>query len=273
MNAAETPPPHTLVNRYRVRGVLIAATALHVGARPGAGDVTERPIARDSWGQPYVPGSTLKGALRMTLEQLIPTLELIGVKSCGLQAGSRVDCVSVQDELFKEYESSAPASKEAFLREHLCATCALFGSVAAGGKLSVADLTLMDSWPGHAELREGVAVDRDTERALDRRRYDMEVLPAGTPFHCAIQAENVTDADLGLLAMALLELVHGHVALGGGRSRGMGRCRLHVEVIERMLFDSGHRAEALAYLRDGTMPALESPLDFLRERLDALLAA
>jgi CRISPR-associated protein Csm3 len=273
VNAGVAPPPHTLVNRYCVRGVVFADTALHVGARPGAGDMSERPIARDAWGQPYIPGSTLKGALRMTLEQLVPALGLIGVKSCGLQAGSRVDCVSVHDELAKELASTPPDSKDAFLREHLCATCALFGSVAAAGKITVADLALVEGWPGRAELREGVAVDRDTERALDRRRYDLEVLPAGSPFQCGIHAENLSDANLGLLAMALLELVHGHVALGGGRSRGMGRCHLQVEAVERIRFDANYRAEALGYLRDGAMPALDNPLDFLRERLDALLAA
>ena len=263
----------SLENRYRARGVLFADTALRVGTKLAAASMTDNPIVRDAWGRPFLPGSTLKGAVRMAVERLVPTLNLPGVRSCGMAAGSRIDCVSVQEGRRREAQELADGALAEFLSEHTCTTCRLFGSPVQAGRVFFADLAAEPGWDAPAELRDGAPIDRDTERAYERRRFDYEVVAAGTPFRCEIAAENLSDAELGLLALGVLELVHGHVVLGGGKSRGLGRCHLELEAVERVRFAPEFRAEILAYVRDGSMADVGPAAPFLAERVDALVSA
>ncbi len=265
---------HRVDNRYRVRGLLLATSAIRVGSSLAMSGITGNPIARDASGRPYLPGSTLKGAFRGTVERVIPSLNVADLRSCGLSGANRVDCISVSGDRQAQFASLTGDERIVYLRDHLCTTCALFGSPVVAGRVRFADLTLPEGWTDRGEIRDGVAIDRDTDRAIERRRYDIEVLPAGTPFFCTLHAEGLTETDLGILAIGLLELAHGGMVLGGGKSHGFGRCQLEIEAIERVRFGVEHRAEFLAYLRDGSMaPTDSTPLAFLAERLDALLAA
>lgn len=270
-NPADVQP--RLENRYRIRGVLFTDTAVRVGTKLAAASMTENPIARDVWGRPFLPGSTLKGAIRMAVERLVPTLNLPGMRSCGFAAGSRVDCVSVQEGRRREAQELADGALAEFLSEHTCDTCRLFGSPLQAGRVLFADLAAEPGWEALAELRDGAPIDRDTERAYERRRFDFEVVPAGTPFRCEIAAENLSDPDLGLLALGVLELVHGQVVLGGGKSRGLGRCHVEIEAVERVRFGPDYRAEVLAYAREGSMADVGPAVPFLTERVDVLLSS
>lgn len=272
MTSATELQPH-LDSRLRIRGVLFADTAMRVGTKLAASSMTENPLVRDAWGRPFVPGSTLKGAVRTAVERIASTLNIPGVRSCGLAAGSRVDCVSVQDGRRREARDLANGALADFLSEHTCSTCRLFGSPLQAGRVAFADLVPMPGWEGTVELRDGAPVDRDTERAYERRRFDFEVIPAGTPFRCEIIAESLAPRELGLLALGVLELARGRVVLGGGKSRGLGRCHVEIEAIEQVRFGPDHRAEMLAYLRDGSMADVGPPVPYLQERLDALLLA
>ena len=60
-------------NRLRIDAVLVAETGLHIGA----GEDSYQPTAingsvlRDASGQPYIPGSSLKGVLRAFLASVL----------------------------------------------------------------------------------------------------------------------------------------------------------------------------------------------------------
>jgi CRISPR-associated RAMP protein (TIGR02581 family) len=132
-----------------------------------------------------------------------------------------------------------PGRVEAILadaRNNCCATCKLFGSPFAASRVAVNDLYIPDgTWSGVLQQRDGVAIDRDSEKAKDRLKYDFEVVPASTTFALEILLENVTPQDLQLISVGLSEFVHGFAAIGGKRSRGLGACRLenlHVSALE-----------------------------------------
>ena len=82
------------------------------------------------------------------------------------------------------------------------------------------------AWSGVLQLRDGVAIDRDSEKAKDRLKYDFEVVPASATFDLEITLENATPQDLQLISVGLSEFVHGFAPIGGKRSRGLGACRL-----------------------------------------------
>jgi CRISPR/Cas system CSM-associated protein Csm3 (group 7 of RAMP superfamily) len=81
-------------------------------------------------------------------------------------------------------------------------------------------------WGSVIQRRDGVAIDRDSEKAKDRLKYDFEVVPASTAFTLEIMLENATPQDLQLISIGLSEFVHGFGVVGGKRSRGLGVCLL-----------------------------------------------
>ncbi len=109
----------------------------------------------------------------------------------------------------------------------LCDTCRLFGSPFAAARLNVNDLYMpKEEWSGVLQIRDGVAIDRDSETAKDRLKYDFEVVPASATFDLEIVLENATPKDVQLICVGLSEFVHGFGTIGGKRSRGLGVGRL-----------------------------------------------
>ncbi len=68
--------------RYRITGNLILKTALHIGGSGMPARGTDSPILRDGYERPYIPGSSLKGALRAAVERILPSLN--GHTACSL---------------------------------------------------------------------------------------------------------------------------------------------------------------------------------------------
>jgi CRISPR/Cas system CSM-associated protein Csm3 (group 7 of RAMP superfamily) len=84
------------------------------------------------------------------------------------------------------------------------------------------------AWFDQFGHRDGVSIDRDKGVAGDKRRYTFEVVPENTPFVFEMLVDGATEAELGLLLLALEGLNYGLVLLGGARSRGLGDVHLMV---------------------------------------------
>ncbi len=80
------------------------------------------------------------------------------------------------------------------------------------------------------ELRDGVAIDPRTRTAEDRKKYDLELLEAGTVFpikvELLVQKDRQGDLLKGLV-IALQGLERGEIALGARKRRGFGQCRVN----------------------------------------------
>ncbi len=138
------------------------------------------------------------------------------------------------------------------LDEHLCDTCKLFGSPHLAAKARFQDLPVRtEEWLEVTEIRDGVGIDRDSERAVEQIKFDFEVVPSETAFDFGLVVENPTPQDLGLLAIGLSEFTNGMVRLGGIRSRGLGACRLELDDVQ--VLDFGSKGALAAYLKDGSM--------------------
>ena len=213
---------NTLQNRYEFRGFLQMETALHIGTE----QISQRmgaSVMRDFQERPFIPGSSLKGALRSAVERRV---EWLGLVSCCLENGG---CLSQVDESWRRrsLEERLPD-----IEEKLCATCKLFGCTVFGGKVQVDDLPLEEAFeqlaPHLVEVRDGVGIDRDSGTSVEGAKFDYEVVPSPTAFHFYLTAENLEQQDAALLALGLLEMMNGTVPLGGKSTRGLGRCRLHL---------------------------------------------
>jgi CRISPR-associated RAMP protein (TIGR02581 family) len=230
---------YALRNRFVFTGQLVMRTALHIGGGKVTLSSSDSPVVLTPDQKPYIPGSSFKGALRSTVEKIVPGLP--GLSTCALidlsddeikQSGSnhQTICPTVRQSDIARRRRDQPDNVAEIQKEtikELCDTCLLFGSPYAAARLNVNDLYMpQEEWGGVLQIRDGVAIDRDTEKARDRLKYDFEVVPASATFDLQIVLENATKKDLQLICVGLSEFVHGFGVIGGKRSRGLGVAEL-----------------------------------------------
>jgi CRISPR-associated protein Csm3 len=287
--------------RYRITGRIVMDTALHIGGRGGT-TVTDNPVIRDGEGRPFIPGSSLKGAFRAAVEHIAPNL--LHLRTCGL-TDTASDCLTAlppDDERINAYQEvaksvgrkpndavrqaihllgNAPLDAKdrvtddtlvALLERHLCDTCKAFGSPYLASALFFHDAPIAEVWRSLPEvptqIRDGVGIDRDSERAREGIKFDFEVVPPQAEFEFALTLENPSERDLGLVALGLQEFINGMIPLGGIRSRGLGRC--HLEGVKVQYVDLTNVEALKAYLLQDRW-AEESADEFIKTHLGALL--
>lgn len=249
-------------NRLQVTGTLRLRTALRIGAgRSTAADDVDLPVIKDAAGRPYIPGSSFKGALRAYTEAVLRALD--GGRKRDREKEPALSCLSVskpekevpfleigcltmqtiqkwnrdyndnphkflREELgYKIKEGEKPVPFDRVLLDHTCWACRVFGAPWLASRVLIRDLTVDEAtWFGHYQLRDGVALDRDTEAASEGKLYQFEAVPAGVRFHFELVADNLQPVEQGLLFLGLRAFERGEVPLGGGRSRGLGAVKL-----------------------------------------------
>ncbi|NLE46311.1 MAG: CRISPR-associated RAMP protein, partial [Chloroflexi bacterium] len=183
--------------RYLFTGTLTLETGLHVGSGWTVGSPSDSPVVRTPDGRPFIPGSSFKGAFRSTVEKLAPA---VGVHSCGLMEGQ--GCIGSQgkeqDRFNTERRDQTWSEQDLLskLDQSLCDTCKLFGSSYAASRILFSDL-LPDGEDADkmVQVRDGVAIDRDSEKAVDGLKYDYEVVAPAQTFHAEVLLENPTSMD------------------------------------------------------------------------------
>ena len=99
----------------------------------------------------------------------------------------------------------AAATDDAFTRALLAETCwvsRLFGAPWLAARVQVADLPVdPTTWNGRYEVRDSIAIDRDTETARTALKHDYEVV-AGTEFRLRLRVDSDEPARLDWSASA-----------------------------------------------------------------------
>ena len=255
--------------RYRITGRIVMDTALHIGGGRNPAAATDSPVVRDGAGRPFIPGSSLKGAFRAAVERLIPNIPHL--RTCGLSDTPDACANRLRKEL-KDRKNIPEDELLAILDSILCDTCRTFGTTHLASVVLFHDAPLSEIWRSLPEvptqIRDGVGIDRDSERAREGIKYDFEVVPPQTSFDFSLTLENPTERDLGLVALGLQEFIAGMIPLGGIRSRGLGRC--HLEEVKVEWVDLTNTKALKAYLLNRKMTS--QPVDeFIRRHLSVLL--
>jgi len=233
---------------YTFRGDLVLTGALHIGS--GSGDEnTDATVVRDAQGQPYIPGSSLRGAFRAAIERLSPTL-------VGEPPAREMD--ELEEKVRPLIEDRPEATVQFVLNDELNSIERLFGTTYWASPLTIPDLPLLTETPAQeiGEIRHGVGIDRDTGAAKEQIKYDFEVLPRGHTFRFLMRCEmepNHQETWEKLLAIGLRLLEMGELPLGGRLARGVGQVQLKnlavfqldmssKEVLKRMLVGESNDA-------------------------------
>ncbi|MCX4242503.1 CRISPR-associated RAMP protein Csx7 [Paraliomyxa miuraensis] len=222
---------HRLDSRLRLRGVLRARTALHVGAAQGGDqEISDLPVLKDGRGLPFIPGASLKGVLRSTLEALVRAAEN---EPRGIWA-----CDSLDGDVDHRHPRTAcgahgKGGRGSIDTGRTCAVCRLLGSRAIASHVRVSDAMLREhEGASPIEIRDGVAIDRDLGTVPRSQKYQFEVVAPGTTFDLEVFVENPRDWLMGLLTIGWDQIADGFTAVGGFGSRGLGRMELQWESAE-----------------------------------------
>ncbi len=212
-----------------IEGRIIARSALHIGVGADVDSFapSDRPVLRDRLGRPIIPGSTLKGTVRATVEALLLGAGLAG----GIDACDPVERPCLDARGRAHLVRSLGEDRVAIAREVLgrsCATCHLFGSPWMRGRARFADLEPLGSARTAVRVCRPVSRDRQTA-ALTWTQDDFEVAPPGSTFGFAITVSNPRPWEVGLIVACLRQLDEGYLTLGGLAGRGLGRVRVVIE--------------------------------------------
>lgn len=253
---------------YRIKGTLLFETAFHIGSGKGAEGITDMPVLKNPDGKPLLPGSTLKGKFRATVEKLATHLNLT---ACMLDSSaSNFKCIGdekIRRDISEEYKKQTDfKNREEWLKQHRCKVCHLFGSSFEGSRIFFSDGTLI-SWSDVTQIRDGVVIDRDTETARPKLKFDYEVVPSGASYTILIELENPDENDKALVALGLQSWQTG-VLIGGNTSRGLGRALLTDIQIERVRFENVEERKEYILHRKFASFNYE---DFIKDSIEPLL--
>ena len=216
-------------SRLIVTGYIETSTPLRVGAGKSTNATdSDNPVIKDVMGNPIIPGSSLKGAMRSYTEALLRSVKPNDpMMACDIfDPKAKCSCEPSEEEI-RAYHEHGIDDIDVIYMDRLCWACRLFGSPRMASRLMIRDLTVASGfWGGTYLMRDGVAIDRDTGTAAARRKYDFEAVPASTRFNLTIQMDNLDDTELGLALLVLRALEKEQIQLGGARSRGLGWCKL-----------------------------------------------
>lgn len=181
----------------------------------------------------YFPGSSLKGVLRSHLERIARTLRPGSVCLPYYDDPSRKSSIPVEEEqnsLSCGYRSRRGQGQDTASAAYAdsCAACRLFGSLKFGGRFSIGDAYPL---PGHTpalESRNGVGINRFTGGTVPGVLFDLQVLVGGR-FKADLRLANFELWQLAAVNLLLFDLTDEMIAVGSGRSRGLGRVRAAID--------------------------------------------
>lgn len=170
----------------------------------------------------YLPGSSIKGAIRAHAERIVRTLGS-DQRPVNLPAadGSGENPLWASDPL--DHKSYAYLEKERDTQKVYrwsSFTDQLFGSVLIASRFRIEDAYPLDPDQVKTEERNGVAIDR-VFGSVAVGPFNYQVCTAGE-FRTKIHLKNFTLEQLGLIGLVLRDLNDGWFGLGFAKSRGMG---------------------------------------------------
>lgn len=184
-----------IIERVFIRGKLVLETPAHFGGGDTTG-LTDMPLLRDALDlAPLLTGTSIAGALRNYL---------------------------------REFERGYGATEA---RDGATRAEKLFGFL-QGNEASIQSWLMVDDaygTPAGVELRDGVALDPITRTAEEHKKFDVELLAAGTTFDLGFELLLTADNQdlLESLVIALEGFERGEIGLGQRKRRGLGKCRVN----------------------------------------------
>lgn len=166
----------------------------------------------------YLPGSSLKGAIRAHAERIVRT---VGSERYNSQ---KPNAPWANDPLNDKYEYLKGESADIYRLSSF--TDQIFGNTSIASRVRIEDAYPVDLKKVKVEERNGVAIDR-IFGSVAVGPFNYQVCTAGE-FHTKIHLKNFSLAQLGLIGLVLRDLNDGWFGLGFAKSRGLGTVQVNL---------------------------------------------
>lgn len=215
-------------------------------------DMTPILTFRNDRQEVFIPGSSLKGVFRSHVERIVGSLKThVICYPFSTEAEKEADrrqrmrdyrtsCGEMFNTLAKKDDDKMGKKRTARLNEckdivyaASCPTCRLFGSTSFIGRIAINDAYLPVGTKEIKELRDGVGIDRLTGGASHGAKFELEVVSTGVAFETDIHLRNFELWQLGMLFVVLQDMEDELIALGSGRSRGLGKVKAEIVLQDR----------------------------------------
>jgi CRISPR/Cas system CSM-associated protein Csm3 (group 7 of RAMP superfamily) len=162
----------------------------------------------------YLPGSSLKGAIRAHAERIVRT---VGRD----KRPDNPNTLWANDPLNQNESKYLDAFSNSWdIYKHSSFTDQMFGNTSIASRVRIEDAYPVDSKQIKVEERNGVAIDR-VFGSVAVGPFNYQVCTAGE-FSTKIHLKNFSLAQLGLIGLVLRDLNDGWFGLGFAKSRGLG---------------------------------------------------
>ena len=216
-----------IVERIIIQGTLVLETPANLG-NGDADALTDMPLLLDEVSEkPLLTGTSIAGALRAYLREL----------EHGYSGRERPHDRARQ--LFGEVRGNESVQSWVLVNDAL------------GESLGETPGASPGVSPG-IEVRDGVTLDPATRTAVDKKKYDYELLQAGTTFDISLELL-LPEGESGKtllqsLAWALQGFEKGEIGLGLRKHRGLGQCKVTAWRVQRYVLTTP--AGLLAWLEN-----------------------
>jgi CRISPR-associated RAMP protein (TIGR02581 family) len=200
-------------------------STLSISMGKQSGEIVESPVVKIG-GKPVIPGSSLKGAIRSTLEAMLAALDQ---KVCIPFAAIPRAIRQKREEV--SYAASIGRIAPCANITQPCPVCSLFGTVGGqtglSGKAIVSDARIEN---GSYELiqRSHVAITRNNKSQSEGSLMTIEAVDAGTVFTNSIRVLNPENWQVGAIIRALegVELM----GMGAKKTAGYGEMEIKFDI-------------------------------------------
>jgi len=164
----------------------------------------------------YLPGSSLKGAIRAHAERIVRTV------GRDRRDVNNTNLLWANDPLNDKYEYLKGESADIYRLSSF--TDQMFGNTSIASRVRIEDAYPKKDKPLKIEERNGVAIDR-VFGSVAVGPFNYQVCTDGE-FKTKIHLKNFTLAQLGLIGLVLRDLNDGWFGLGFAKSRGLGTVKV-----------------------------------------------
>lgn len=215
--------------------VTTASLSIRAGDQPQ--EITDAPVIKIG-GKPVLPGSSLKGALRSSLEGLLAAR---GVSVC-------VPATAIPNEIKREKREQQYLEKIGRKKpcepqdKDLCPVCLIFGTAGQKSGLSGSAIFLDATLTGEVSPetlleRTHVAITRDTRSQAGGALVTVESVDAGAKFVGSVRLINPEDWQVGAILQAIEWLKQ--LGIGSKKTAGYGQLNIAVQSIQKKLLQNG----------------------------------
>lgn len=220
---------------FEIEVEYITKSSLAIGAgKEVALAAVESPVTRIG-GQPVIPGSSIKGALRSLLEA---TMANAGLRVCLPEAAIPKTEMRQKERYAESLKRRLPCSPQRE-KEDVCSICQIFGAAGLSGRAIFLDArSAQGQEPELIATRTHVAITRDTKAAAGGKLLELQVVEAGYKFTGLVRIVNPEEWQVGAIIRGLEDL--SLLGLGSKKTAGYGEIETKVVGVLRRSLVKGH---------------------------------